>query len=245
MKLAIVNASTLVSDSDVRLMTSAVKKQVYLHALPAYGMSSKSVEIVFVPTGGTAPADAYPIVIMDDADQAGALGYHTEDPGGKVWGRVFARPVLSNGGFALAGSLSVSTVLSHEVLETIFDLNVNMWVDRYDNTFVAKEVSDPVENDEYPVDVQDHVGVSVHVSVSNFVTLTWFDPQADASSKFDWMGTVKAPLTMSPGGYVVVLDTTNGQVTQVFGSDEAKKLHEIKKPAHPAARAVRRGVPCS
>jgi hypothetical protein len=196
---------------------------------------------VYVPKGGTAPAGAFPLVIMDDPDQAGALGYHTEDPDGKVWGRVFVKPVLENGGSALTGALSVSSVLSHEVLETFVDRSVNYWADRMDGkTMVALEVADPVENDSYNVTVTNPAGVKVKVAVSNYVLDAWFDPQADAKTKRDHMNTTPGPLQMSPNGYIVVLDYTTGKVDQVFGSKEAETMHNTKKPAHPASRTARR-----
>ena len=38
------------------------------------------------------PAAAYPLVLFDDAEQAGALGYHAETPDGRPYGRVFVGP---------------------------------------------------------------------------------------------------------------------------------------------------------
>src|SRR6185437_12983234 len=47
----------------------------------------------------------------------GVLGFHTEDQGGKLWGVVAAKPELDNGAKVTTGDWSVSSVLSHEVLE--------------------------------------------------------------------------------------------------------------------------------
>ena len=237
-KLAVINKSTLVSDADAKTMWLACKNQMYYHAAPL--LHKRFMDSVFVPRGGVQPKNTFPIVLLDDPDQAGALGYHTEDPNGQVWGRVFARPVLQSGGTALHGDLSVSSVLSHEMLETFADLNVNLWSDRMDGTMVAVEVCDPVENDSYEVNSLDANGLTVQVSVSNFVLNEWFDPQAAPTSRFDYMKRVHQPLTMSPGGYIVVLNYQTGEVSQVFGSHEGKQMHMMKKPAHPASRALRR-----
>lgn len=239
--IAVINKSTLLSDSDGALMVKACKWQMTYHASKELNRSAWN--IVYVPKSGTQPAGAFPIVIMDDPDQADALGYHTEDPDGRIWGRVFVKPVLDNGGTALSGALSVSSVLSHEVLETFVDRSVNYWADRMDGkTMVALEVADPVENDSYNVTVTDASGSKVQVAVSNFVTDAWFDPQANPTTKRDHMGTTPGPLQMSPGGYIVVLDYTSGKIDQVFGSKEAETLHNMKKPAHPASRTARRGA---
>ena len=238
-KYAVVNQSTLVTDTDVQTMWLAVKNQLFYHAAPAWERSF--VDSVFVPKGGVVPSDAFPIYILDNPDVANALGYHSEDPGGKIYGRVFAQPVLSNGGTALSGSLSVSAVLSHEVLEFFVDKHIQLWADRLDGTMVAYEVGDPVENDSYHVHAQTPTGETVLVSVSNFVLDAWFDAQATApGTKYDWMGTVTAPLQMTKGGYGVILDTASGKTSQIFGSMEHKAFHNVVKPFHLAARSVRR-----
>lgn len=237
--IAVINKSSLLSDADGLLMTKACQYQMTYHASKLLGRAAWKV--VYVPKGGTAPATAFPLVLLDDPDQANALGYHTEDPDGKVWGRVFVRPVLSHAGTALRGSMSVSAVLSHEVLETFVDRSVNYWADRMDGqTMVALEVADPVENDAYDVLVADATGVKVPVAVSNFVCDAWFDPQAAAATRRDWMKTTPGPMLMSSGGYIVVLNYNTGQVDEVFGSKEAREMHEAKKPAHEASRKARR-----
>ena len=242
--IAIINKSSLIPDNDGALMTKACQQQLTNHASKLLGRLPWN--LLYVPKAGSivAPADAFPLVLLDDPDHAGALGYHTEDPNGRVWGRVFAKPVLSNGGTMLNGSLSVSTVLSHEVLETFVDKSVNFWADKLDGkTMIAMEIADPVENDSYTVQVSTGVlSKNVAVSVSNFVTDAWFDPQAPANARRDFMNTTPGPLMMSKGGYVVELNYTTGKVSNVFGSKEAEFMHQMKKPSHPAARSARRAA---
>lgn len=236
--IAVLNKSTLLSDADASTMASACQFQVTHHLAPLSARGGWKV--IFFGKGQVVPPVDFQIVIMDDPDQANALGYHTEDPDGKVWGRVFVKPVLDNGGSALKGALSVSAVLSHEVCETFCDKSVNMWVDRMDGTMVALEVCDPVENDSYTVTVTAPDGSHQVVSVSNFVTYAWFDKQAPAGSRFDFLHNVHAPLTMSPGGYMVVMDVHRAKVTEVFGSTHGEEEHKKKKPHHVASRTARR-----
>jgi hypothetical protein len=233
-RYAVINDSTVVSDSDVQLMFEAVKNQLYWQVAPAW--NKKFMDSVFVAKGGTIPSDCYPIYILDNADVAGALGYHTEDPGGNIYGRVFAQTILSNNGTILQGSLSVSACLSHEVIEFFVDKGCNLWAQKDATHMVAYEACDPVENDSYNV----HAGTQL-VTVSNFVLDAWFDAQqTEAGAQYDWLKKCTAPLTMTPGGYLVLLDTTTGQTSQVFGSKDAEVLHNLIKPAHPAARSARR-----
>ena len=238
-KYAVVNRSTLVSDADCYTMWRATSEQLRLHVAPAWGMLP--MESVFVTTAGQVPEGYYPVYVLDDPDMANALGYHTEDPGGKVYGRVFAAPVLKSGGTVLTGDSSVSATLSHEVIELFVDISVNLWADRGDNTLVAFEAADPVEQDSYAIRVPDSTGQLVDVSVSNFVLQAWFDAEATApGTQYDWLRKVAAPLQMTAGGYVVVWDLATGKVDQVFASEAGRQRFAALRPKHPSGRAARR-----
>lgn len=226
----VINKSAILKDEDFKSMVEACQAQLEQHVAPMWLRGSWNL------VSGQPESVGYPIVIMDDPDQAGALGYHTETPGGKVWGRVFVKPVLSNHGTMLHGSTSVSAVLSHEVIEAYCDPNVNLWADMGNGSMVAHEACDPVENDSYEVTIKN----GSKVSVSNFVLPSWFDPQADLNEKFDFMAKLNKPFTMSKGGYLVVLDPHSGNVKNVFGSVEASTAHGSRQPSHPASRSVRK-----
>ena len=99
----------------------------------------------------------------------GVLGFHTEDPGGKLWGVVAAKPELDSGATATTGDWSVSSVLSHEVLEMFIDPNCNLWANDGRGSAYSFEVCDPVEAPTYTVN---------GISVSNFVSPAWFDAHA-------------------------------------------------------------------
>jgi hypothetical protein len=64
------------------------------------------------------------------------------------------------------------------------------------------------------------------VAVSNFVTGPWFNPMAARASKFDYMGKLKAPFSMSKGGYLVLM--REGRTTQKFGEHMPEWLRELK-----------------
>ena len=160
MLIAIVNQSTLVSDQDVATMTQAIAAQVKLDVAPLWDRSPAAV--IFYTDPKNVPVAAHGIAVVDTIkDQpSGVLGYHTEDPGGKLWGVVAAKPELDNGGKATTGDWSVSSVLSHEVLEMYIDPNCNLWANDGHGKAYSFEVCDPVEAPTYVVN---------GVSVSNFV----------------------------------------------------------------------------
>jgi hypothetical protein len=220
MQICVVNKSTLVPATAFTQMVSAVASQLWYHAAPAWGRTPTLTKAIADETA--APPGSTVVLLMDDSDQAGALGYHSEDEQGRVFGRVFARPSLSHGGTVLGGANSVSATLSHEVLEAFIDPTCMLWSDRGDEKqTVAYEIGDPVEDEGYPVTIQ---GATTYVS--NFVTPAWFDPQAKAGP-FDYLGTIKAPLTLSKGGYVVVLGA-NGQPQNIFGDQREEWRTEAK-----------------
>jgi hypothetical protein len=185
----------LVTPEEARTMTRAVAEQVKLHAAPIWDKAPAAV--VFYSDPSEVPAGAHGISIVDTIDNVpqGVLGFHTEDDGGKLWGIVAAKPPLDAGGQVLTGDWSVSSVLSHEVLEMFVDPNCNLWANNENGRAYSYEVCDPVEAPTYEVD---------GVSVSNFLTPAWFDPLADTKgTQYDYLGHLKKPFTLLPGGYLV------------------------------------------
>lgn len=231
--LYVVNQSTLVSNGDVQTMTRACAHQLRYDAAPLFGLASMPVIYITKDhlTSGAVPPGSWVISILDDSDQANALGWHTEEQGELIYGRTFARPVLDNGGDALTKELSVASVLSHEVLETFADPHCNTYADSGGGFLVAYEVCDPVESDSYPVSVS-----GKNVMLSNFVTPKWFDPQAAAGDKFDFMGNVSEPFEMTRGGYIIKM--LDGKVSQEFGEHYPQWRRGTKKVD--TARTARR-----
>jgi len=138
MRFYVASASTLIIDpAALPMIVQAVDRQLIDDAGPAWGHYGN---VFFVESVSDIPKDAVPIVVYDDADQAGALGWHTEELG-VFFGRIFVRPVLDNGGDLYSNpALSLSSVISHEVLETLIDPTVSDWSQRADGTLVASEV---------------------------------------------------------------------------------------------------------
>ena len=236
MQIYVSNRSTLVTNADTYDMTLCVSQQVREHVAPAFGIIPPHVS--YLPPGAVAPAGSFVIGILDNADQAGDLGWHTEGPGGVIYGRVFARPVLQNGGAIMSGQLSVSSVLSHEVLETIADEHCNLWADVNGSTAIAYEIGDPTESDSYQVTIA-APGESITATVSNFVLPAWFDPESAHGALLDYLGLCTAPFQIRPTGYAIVL--AEGKVTQKWGDHypewrKATKEHATSRTARIIAR---------
>ena len=231
MQIYFTNKSTKITDDEVYQIAIACDWQLRHHAIQAWKVMPSSVRYL----GEGVPSDPNTAVIgfFDDADQAGDLGWHTEGPGGVKYGRVFVGPVLQAGGNALTDALSVCSVASHEALEIVFDPACNRWAYDGSNTLYAWESCDPVEGDSYPLVIpsQATVGGSttgqIRVTVSNFVTPDWFDSQAPAGTRFDYLGLCTAPFEVRSTGYAVTM--TAGTVSQVFGEEYPEWRKETKK----------------
>lgn len=222
MLIAVVNESTLFNAVDAQRAADACAHQLRYHAGPAWSKTAPGV--VLYPNEASVPAGADIVAILDDADQAGALGYHDETPSGKPYGRVFVAVSEQDG-------VSVSSVLSHEVLELFVDPTCCGWEWDGNTTLYAREVGDPVESDSYTI--KSHDGTMVEVS--NFVFPGWFDPQAAVGTRLDQLHKLSTPFTMTPHGYVIVM--VAGNVTQRFG-DEYPEWKKDK--SFPAARTAKR-----
>lgn len=223
MLIAVVNESTRLSPVDSQRAVDACAKQLRYHAAPAWTKTPAAV--ILYPTVAAVPLGADVIAILDNADQAGALGYHDETPDGRSYGRVFVSDSERAG-------VAVSSVLSHEVLELFVDPTCCGWEWDGSSALYAREVGDPVEADSYLVTARD----GAKVSVSNFVFPAWFDPQTSTHTRLDQLRRLTLPFTITRGGYVIQMYA--GKVTSHFGEAVPEWKRESK--AHPASRTRRR-----
>ena len=232
MQIAILNQSTVVADADVATMTEAIATQIQFDVAPVWDRAPAAV--VFYTDPATVPAAAYGIAIVDTIqDQPqGVLGYHTGDQVAQMWGVVAAQPELSNGGRVMTGDWSVSSTLSHEVLEMFIDPNCNLWANDGKGSVYSLEVCDPVEAPTYTVS---------GVSVSNFVTPSWFDPSPPAAAQFDKLGQLTAGFSILPGGYMTY--ESAGKEQQQWGSKYPGWRKAMK--TGPMARTQRRVLQAS
>jgi hypothetical protein len=227
MLIAILNQSTVVANADVAKMTQAIATQVQSDVAPIWDRAPAAVVFHTDPT--TVPAGAHGIAIVDTIqDQPqGLLGFHTEDQAAQMWGVVAAKPELDNGGQVTTGDWSVSSTLSHEVLEMFVDPNCNLWANDGKGSAYSVEVCDPVEAPTYTVS---------GVSVSNFVTPSWFDPLAPTTAQFDKLGQLTAGFNILPGGYMTY--ESAGKEQQQWGNKYPGWRKQMK--TGPFARTQRR-----
>lgn len=156
--IAVTNASTCVSDAQMEAALPALQQQVS-QDFKAYWNADCS--LIAFDKAHALPEGWWQIVVLDNPDQAGALGYHELAENGAPLGKVFA-------GLDLRDGYSWTVTLSHELLEMLADPWINWCAAGGDGKIYALEVCDPVE--------ADNLGYEINsVLVSDFVTPAWFE----------------------------------------------------------------------
>jgi hypothetical protein len=231
-KLAIVNESKRVTDGQVDQIIWALRIQMRDYCAKA------GLRVANISRRRGVPVGSVPMLIVDNPDVAGALGYHDVDPRGMPYARVFVDPILDNGGSVLGdkgdASLSVSGCASHETGEWTYDDACNLWADDGNGLEWCRESGDPVQADAYRIDL----APGKRVWVSNLVLPAWFNP-LNSTGPFDLMGKLTGPFTLSPGGYA--LQRSGGRIHQVFADGTLRAARDVTpNPARGSRTAIRR-----
>jgi hypothetical protein len=191
-------------------LTAALQKCYDNYFLPVWGYPLKLYN-----TAAAQPSD-WQLVYFDDADQAGALGYHELTKDGQPVSKIFVKTTQAAGE-------EVSVTACHELFEMAIDPIANLWAEATDGTEYAYEMSDAVEEDTFPVN---------GIKMSNFLHPSWFEPfKHPPGTKFDHLGLLKKPFSMTKGGYVII--KKNGKVSEVFASAaKAKRFAREDRRGH-------------
>lgn len=228
-QISVINESTVVSDAEVTPVVAALQKQVTNDFRPAWGTDA---ELTLIPKNSQPPTGSWWLVILDDSDQAGALGYHDLTSEGLPIGKVFAASDLKAG-------TSWTVTASHELLEMLADPNINLNVfvqnENTSGILYAYEVCDACEDDSfgYPID---------NVTVSDFVYPSWFESfRPEASTQFDRMNKIQNPLQLLAGGYIGIFDVTAGSGWQQQTAE--KRPNSLKYRGPVGSRRERRMTP--
>lgn len=172
-------------------------------------------------------------MILDDSDQAGALGYHDLTREGLPLGKVFAATDLKF-------RTNWAVTASHELLEMLGDPNINLNVFIQSNSatgrLYAYEVCDACESDQFGYNIG-------NVLVSDFVYPTWFEDFRPANStQFDQGQHITQPFQLLAGGYIGMFDVTSGSGWQQLTA--RKEDLRIEMRGNVGSRRERRRTPC-
>ncbi len=227
-QISVINESTVLSDTDVAPVVAALQKQISNDFLPTWGTDA---ELIIVPKGTQPVSGSWWLTLLDDSDQASALGYHDLTTEGLPIGKVFAASDLKAG-------TSWTVTASHELLEMLGDPNINLTVFiQNSNTagiLYAYEVCDACEDDSlgYQID---------NILVSDFVYPAWFEGfRAEASTQFDRMNKIQNPLQLLAGGYIGTFNVNSGSGWQQMTAE--KRPNNLRNRGTVGTRRERRNT---
>lgn len=191
-----INQATVPLGVDLDKLCQVMQKFVNDHLGKVWGSKAH------IKSATTATPGHWIMYFLDNADQAGALGYHDLTADGFPIAKIFVKTLLENGE-------KTSVTATHELAEMLIDPAINKMCAGPDGkTIYAWEVSDACEAESFQID---------GIDVTDFVYPSWFEGfRAPKSDKFDEMGLITQPFQLLKDGYMPVMQ--NGQWTQIFGS---------------------------
>lgn len=195
--IIVTNHSTVHTDAEVQGWLPAFQYAVSYQFAPSWGSSCRLLY------GTVVPARAWQIVVLDDSDMAGALGYHDETADGYPLGKVFAKTDQQYG-------YNPTVTFTHELFEMLADPDLSRAYQTTNTTFHALEVGDPVEADNFAYENTAHPGVKI----SDFILPSWFGQGFEKVGSYDHCKFVTQPLQVLHGGYVSIFVSGQGWTTR-------------------------------
>jgi hypothetical protein len=209
-EIAILSLSKKVRLDDVMAIAEACNRQAAEHVCPAWLVPYRPINVYSDPT--KLPVTRTDVcTLQDEPGDAGpgVLAYHSL--GITPFAKIFANPVLDNGGVILCDPddnqrPSLAAVFSHELIE----LNVDPGVDQYAidarGREIDLEIGDPFQTQSYPMVAKMPWG-DVFVALSDFALPSWF--KVKGKPPYNWMSDMAgfagtAPFQISHGGYAMV-----------------------------------------
>jgi len=217
--VALVSDTAVVDPSQVSVAAAALNKQVARDFGPLWEVDAT---ISAFATLEDVPVDYWPVILRDDINEPGAAGYHTDDNG---------QP------FSLVQADDSWTLTSsHEVLEMLADPfgnrtiagsppeNAPAPISGFDRVVYLVEVCDPCEDAQFAY-------TSNGVTVSDFITPHYYDPNDSAGARYSFGGNIDSPHSVLEGGYVSFgnpVDNHWYQIIVVNGKMQVRDLGVIQ-----------------
>ncbi|HVA84043.1 MAG TPA: metallophosphoesterase [Candidatus Binataceae bacterium] len=229
-RISIINESKLAAPAEVQAMAAVLQRQVSEHFAPAWGVDAT---LTLVAAGAKPIPGSWWLVLMDDSNQAGALGYHDLTDEAMPLGKVFVKTAQDAG-------VKWTVTASHELLELLADPAINLTVCATENdrlVLYAYEICDPCQADEFGYAIDG-------VAVSDFLFPSWFETfHRSGAVPLDYCGHISTPLKPLPGGYASVLDTGSPARAWTEKKGPAATIagaRFVERPPVPGSRRERR-----
>lgn len=199
---SIVNQSPSANRADLAEWAKAIEAQLVEDLRPEWGRTGTCV---LQDEGEGAPHGKVPVYILNELDEPGALGYHTD---------VNGQPVI----YVQYQGDQTPITISHECLESLpdpFGFRLALPVDlgkKFGKVRTLIEISDPPEDKSYQ---------KGGVPVSDFVLPNWYDEKFTKGTRYTFRGNIDHPMRLIPGGYYSFVDIHNVWWQQTwFGGPE-------------------------
>jgi len=202
----VVNKSTVLPDAKIKRWLPAF--DIFVGHVCQWW--PRAVSLIWCPRADE-PKLAWKLVLADNCDEAGELGYHDFTPDGRPISYVFAVDAEKSGA-------SLTVTATHEIAEMIADPWISENFQVTDTRFFAKEICDPCEADEFAYSIK--AGRRPAVLASDFVLPKWFIP--GSTGQFDRASKIDAPLKILPGGYMSVF--TPGRGWRQIGAKKGRRV---------------------
>lgn len=228
--IAVMRECSEVDDATVNGWCEATQAFIDRVFGPIWGYAT----IVFVKGGQPIPVGAWQCAILDNSDQADALGYHDVTAEGLPVIKVFAGDTIRYNG-------KPSVTFTHEISETIGDpeCNLTVRVTESDGSVYdyAKENADCCEDDRFSFTLPDFPDVPI----TAIALPSWFDPNGKAPYTYPVIAAIDAPFKLASGGYIGrrQVSPVSGQWTQVMADSSPR---QVKGPQSRTMRRFNSGL---
>lgn len=151
--------------------------------------------------------DEWVLEYLPDTPPGGLLGFHDRTPAGQP--RMVVFPFLEDPRMR-------GVVETHEILETLANPLLDHAIPDASGRLIACEPADPVEPSWYSIAVRGR-----WIPVTNFVMPAYYLPQYYPIGRYDFLGLLRYPGEVLPGGYKSVLPPGGGWVQEINGAPRA------------------------
>lgn len=213
--VALVSESPSVSFPDVAQVAAALQKQATRDFGPLWNVNAT---VDAFDRLESVPIDYWPVILLDDIQEPGAAGFHTDDHG-----QPFSLVQVDD---------TWPLTASHETLEMLADPFGNRTiagapppnspapVSQLKRVSYLVEVCDPCESSEFAYSVNG-------ITVSDFITDHFYDPQTKSHIRYSFQGSITAPHMVLEGGYVSFGNPVDNHWYQIIVVDGQTKVRDL------------------
>lgn len=217
-------AESVAASEAVPVAASTVAPEVKVDAPAPAKPEVKSVKAVVA-----APSPFFSIILTDSTETKEVADAY-----------IPVAPIINAGGCVLykdGKTPTVASYVSHEIYNAIVDHHSNTWIQTAGSTMVSGDVCDPVFDGIVPIRLGKD-GVVTVVGLGNYTIPAWRNPWAPEGAKFDHLGVLSSPFSISAGGMTVYMNG-GGEKTNVTGKNcNFLALHN--RSLYPTSRTQRR-----